>query len=226
MKETQSAENWMALSTAYELLSLGLLVPSKETAQALVSGEFSEACSEICSSLGVDHSQAEMLLNTLHEFIGRDCEEVFSEIRREYTRLFVGEKKPPITPYIGLWETEKEGVEGLLFVSQGSIEIEHFMRDRGVAKDLAAGQTNDPVDHIGTVCEFLQYLCLVNARAVKTPDGFEVEPDDYRNFLADYFAPYAYWLIRQISTTSRSSFYKAMALLLDFALSTTSCSKE
>lgn len=218
MKEIPTAENWMALSTAYELLSLGFLLPTKETAQALTSGEFSAACSEVCSSLQIDPSQKELMIDNLAEFLDADCDQVLHEIRREYTRLFVGEKRPLITPYIGVWEAEQQGSDGLLFVSQGSVEVEHFMRHRGVAKNLDAGQTNDPLDHVGTVCEFMQYLCLVNAQAIKVADGFEVKPDDYKEFLSKHFVAYASWFTDQVRSITRSSFYKAMALLLNFVL--------
>lgn len=226
MKKMQASENWMALSTAYELLSLGLLLPTKETAQALISGEFGAACSEVCSCLQIDHLQTEKMLSNLSEYRNEDYGQVFHEIRCEYTRLFVGEKKPLITPYLGIWEAEEKGTNGLLFVSPGSVEIEHFMRERGVAKDIDAGQANTPVDHIGTVCEFMQYLCLVNACALEVPDSFEIKPDDYEEFFVNYFAPYASWLIDQILSISRSSFYKAMALLLTCVLSTASNSKR
>lgn len=226
MKEIRTVENWMALATAYELLSLGFLLPTKETAQALVSGEFSAACSEVCSCLQLDQVQTEMIRSSLSEYLDADCDQVFHEIRREYTRLFVGEKKPLITPYLGVWEAGQQGSDGLLFISKGSIEIEHFMRDRGVAKDLDAGQINDPVDHIGTVFEFLKYLCLVNACAIKAPDGFKIKSGDYAEFLTSHFDSYANWLTDQVLSISRSSFYKASTLLLSLVLLATSCFKE
>lgn len=226
MKKIQSAEDWMVLSAAYELLSLGFLLPTKETIQVLVSGEFGDACFEVCSSLEADYVQEEMIRDYLSGYLDTDCDQRLHEVRREYTRLFVGEKTPLTTPYIGIWEAEEAGTEGLLFVSQGSVEIEHFMRGRGVAKNLAAGQTNSPVDHVGTVCEFLQYLCLVNAHAIKAPDGFEVKSDDYARFLASHFTPYASWLSERLLLISQNPFYKAMALLLGVVLSASAWFKE
>ena len=38
---------WMNLATAYELLSLGLLLPGRETAEALARGELAEVAEEV-----------------------------------------------------------------------------------------------------------------------------------------------------------------------------------
>ena len=81
-------------------------------------------------------------------------------------------------------------------------------------KDLAAGQANDPVDHIGIVCEFLMFLCLLNAGAVRPTEGARVEAGDFDTFATEHFAPYAAWCAERISQVTESPFYHAIAALL------------
>lgn len=214
MGDGKTPEEWMVEATAFELLSLAFLLPTQDAAEALVSGEFANACEEVLEALECDSSEMDEIVSLLSNYRGAEADEVFHALRQEYTFLFVGEREPRITPFIGVWAAQERGQKGLLFVSQETVEIEHFMRDRGVAKNLAAGQVNDPVDHIGTVCEFLKYLCLVNAKAIQAPEGFAIQDGDYEVFAGAYFAPYARWFSDQVADQARCPFCKAMALFL------------
>lgn len=204
-------ENWMCKATAWELLSLAFLPPSREASEALAAGEFAEACGECLEALAVDGERA---LGLLEGYSGVDADAAYHELRREHMHLFVGEREPLVTPYVGVRAAQARGQRGLLFVGRESMAIERFMRERGVAKDLAAGQSNDPVDHLGTVCEFLKFLCLVNARAVAVPEGFEIAEGDYEAFLRDHFAEYAAWCSAELVEKARTPFYQAMGIML------------
>lgn len=241
-----SPERWMSRAALFELLSLGLLKPEPAVGEALVSGEYAAACAEVLAALGSEGADAEgavalggegtdaegaVALLAAYEgtdaegvalllaaYEGADADEVYHQALREYTRLFVGEREPLVTPFAGVRVALARGQQGLLFVGKESMAIERFMRRCGVAKDLAAGQSNDPVDHIGTMCEFMKFLCLVNAQAVAPAEGAVVQPDDYETFMAEHFAPYATWCAAQVRELSAVPFYQALADLLDVAV--------
>ncbi len=214
MGEGKAPEEWMCGATAFELLSLAFLLPTKNTAEALVAGEFADACEEVLKAFGCDSPAVGDIASFLGDYDGKDAEEVFHALRTEYTYLFVGEREPRVTPFVGVWAAQERGQKGLLFVSKETVEIEHFMRDRGVAKNLEAGQVNDPVDHIGTVFEFMKYLCLANAKAIQAPQGVVIEEGDYETFVCEHVSPYARWFSDQVFEQARCPFYKAMALFL------------
>lgn len=210
-------EMWMARSSLFELLSLGLLKPEHIVADALCEEAYREACAETLGALGFG-DVAVVVSELLAGYEGEDADEVYHEILREYTRLFVGVREPLVTPFAGVRAAQARGQRGLLFVGPESMAIERFMRRAGVAKDLAAGQSNDPVDHIGTMCEFAKFLCLVNARAVAPTEGAVVELGDFDVFMADHFAPYAGWCAGRLRELSNAPFYRAMAAMLDAAV--------
>ncbi len=214
MGNGKTPEEWMYEATAFELLSLAFLLPTKEAADALVSGEFADACEEVLGALECGSFEMGEIATLLSDYDSGDAEDVFHALRKEYTYLFVGEREPLITPFVGVWAAQERGQKGLLFVSKESVEIERFMRDRGVAKNLEAGQVNDPVDHVGTICEFLKYLCLANAKAIKVSEGGVVEEGDYETFVCEHFASYARWFSDRVFEQARCPFYKAMALFL------------
>lgn len=213
-----SEEEWMRRAAAFELLSLALLPPVRKVADALVSGEFEDACAEVFDGGWSSGPGLSLSTEPLGGYAGREADAVFHEIRCEHAMLFaVCGRAPRITPYVGVWFAERQGQTGLLFVGKESMDIERFMRRCGVAKDLAAGQSNDPVDHIGTVCEFMQYLCLVNARAVVPGEGAEVHEDDFEVFHREHFHGYALWCASEIRTCSSSTFYAFVADALELA---------
>ncbi|WP_180326657.1 TorD/DmsD family molecular chaperone [Raoultibacter phocaeensis] len=214
MGDGKAPDEWMYGATAFELLSLAFLLPTKDTAEALVAGEFADACEEVLVALECESAARDEITSFLSGYGGKDAEEVFHVLRTEYTYLFVGEREPRVTPFIGVWAAHERGQKGLLFVNKESVEIEHFMRDRGVTKNLAAGQVNDPVDHIGTVFEFVKYLCLVNAKAIQAPENVAIEEGDYETFVCEYVSFYARWFADQVFEQARCPFYKAMALFL------------
>lgn len=213
-----SADEWMARAALFELLSLGLLKPGRPIAEALASGEFAAACAETLGALGLGDAAAAAGVD-LADYEGDNAEKIYHEVLREYTRLFVGTREPLITPFAGVRASQAQGQRGLLFVGKESMAVERFMRRCGVAKNLAAGQSNDPVDHIGTMCEFAKFLCLVNARAVVPAEGARVEPGDFDAFMDDHFVSYAVWCAGQLRELSSVPFYRAMAAVLDAAVS-------
>lgn len=207
---------WMARATGFELCSLAFLLPQKSTGEALASGEFAAAADEVLSALDADEALRASVASELSGYAGTDAEEAFHEIRREYTRLFVGEREPLVTPFAGVRFSQAKGQKGLLFVGEESVAIEHFIKRCGLRKDLEAGQTNDPLDHVGTMCEFMKYLCLVAAEAIAAPAGARIEPGDYEAFRAEHFEPYVRWCAAQAGELSRIPFYRAMAQMLAF----------
>lgn len=210
-------ETWMARATLYELLALGFLRPEAATAEALVTGELTEAADEVLAALGAAADVRATVAGELSTYAGTDAEAAHHEILRDYTRLLVGEREPAVTPYAGVRAAQKRGQTGLLFVGRESMAVERFMRARGVAKDLSAGQSNDPVDHVGTVCEFLKYLCLVNARAVEPAAGAQIEEVDFALFWRDLWGAYPSWCADEVEHLATTGFYRAMALLLKAA---------
>lgn len=216
------AEQTMVRATAFELLSLMFLLPDSKLAEALAAGEFAAAGNEVSAALTDQSGHATEGSSELFScYAGRDADEVLHEVRAEYTRLFVGEKLPIITPFAGIWAAQQQGQDALLFVSKQSLEIERLMHRCGVAKDLPSGQVNDPLDHFGTMCEFAKYLHLVSAGAVAVPEGFEVSDDDFTGFMAEYFRPYATWLVGALREQARRPFYEDAAGFLSIVLAAT-----
>lgn len=210
-----SADTWMNRAAGFELCAHGFLLPAPVLAEALASGEFVGSCREVMENLGFDAVRTDVVTGLLAPYRGVEADELFHDLRKIYTQLFIGEKLPPITPYVGLWATQQRGEEGVLFLTKDSMDIERTMKRCGVGKNLAAGQTNDPVDHVGTLCEFCKFLCLVNARAVEPSPEATILDEDFNAMRDTYLAPFARWLADETPRLTDSGFYRAMSYLLD-----------
>ncbi|MDR1422257.1 MAG: molecular chaperone TorD family protein, partial [Coriobacteriales bacterium] len=151
-------QEWMNRAALYELLAHAFLGTSHELVRAIISGEYSEAVVELGTANELDAVGVALCADELAVYQGRNADELFHELRIEHTRLFVGAPRPAVSPYAGIWWAHRADVKPLLFVNTESMAVERFYRSCGVGQPA---NSNEPLDHIGSELEFLQYLCLV-----------------------------------------------------------------
>ena len=195
----------------YELLAKSFLFTSREVADALVSGDYGEALAELVAANGLPASEGERAAGELDRYRGRDGDEVLHALRREYTRLYIGTRGPLIAPFAGTWDALEKGRKPLLFVGKESMEIERCMRRCGIAH---AGKSNDPLDHIGSMLEFLMHLCTLEAGLVDPPANLHVPESAYRDFYGGHFIGFAHAFGEKTMEESREGFFKAAGLVL------------
>lgn len=143
------------LGNMFRLLSVAFKPPTSDLANVVVSGELSKAMTDAWRTLGLDGEKAAAFTGVLDGYRGDDAEDVLHELRREHTRLFLG--NPPLVENSeGPWRKKAEGKIGVdLMVNSYSLEIQEFMRQCGAVK--AKGR-NDCIDYIEVECEFAAML--------------------------------------------------------------------
>lgn len=205
-----SSDCWLAKASLYEILAQSFLYATRELAKAVADGEYAEALREILS-LNECFVPDEVIDEGLLPYRDRSSDEVFHELRREYTRVFIGRKEPIVSPYGGTWYALEKGTPPLLFVGKESMAVERFMRRCGVVQPK---NTNEPLDHIASELEFLQYLCLLKAEAVASPEGVNILGTDYADFYNQHFRWVAELFSRGIIEECRAPFFVAAAKVL------------
>lgn len=188
--------DWANKAALFELLSMAFGYTARETAEVVASGEYAEALSEAVVACGLGDGLAGEVRSGLAGYIGRDADEVWHGLRVEYTRLFVGTPETVVSPFAGIWYAEGVGVDPLLFVNKESMAVERAMLGCGMRRPEG---TNEPLDHIATECEFLNYLCLVHAGAL---EGVEASEGMYESFYSERFA---WWKNRFAEAVLRES---------------------
>ncbi|WP_258553889.1 TorD/DmsD family molecular chaperone [Eggerthella lenta] len=202
---------WMNKAALYELLASAFCYPSEEVASALASGEFAEAFQEIGAANGVDERHLEERAEALRAYVGRGADAVLHALRREHTRLFIGHGSTLISPYAGVWDSVAKGKKPMLMVGAESMAIERFMRRCGVGQPEG---TNEPLDHAATLLEFMYYLCLVKADAVKPSAHADVRDGDYRAFFDEHLAKFAAPFADEVMRQTTEPFFASSAWLL------------
>lgn len=176
-------ENWVAKAELFEVLSLAYQYYEEKTVQALISGEYAKAFGEAIVASGLGTGLALQARDTLAPYAGANFDELFHTLRVENTRMFVGAPHAAVSPYAGVWYAEDVGVTPVLYINKESMAVERFMESCGVGRPENA---NDPLDHIGSELEFLEYLCLDRAGIINKE--VDVVPEGaYEQFYEDRF---------------------------------------
>lgn len=187
--------DWESKAVLFELLARVFAYADLDsTAQVLADGEFADALAESVERNGLGDELALSVRDLLCAYRASDVREgrsrdasvfereLFHRLRVEHTRLFVGSPHAVVSPYAGVWYAQEQGIDPLTFVNRESMAVERAMLAGGLVRPAG---TNEPLDHLATEFEFLNYLCLGCAGAF----GDESHPawfDTYRAFYADH----------------------------------------
>ncbi len=171
---TVTADTWQARAALCELLALSFRYPDDVLVGAIASGEWGEAAEEIAGALGLAWP-ADGAPGAAEAAQMDDPDELKHALRAEATRLFVGAPEPLCSPYEGVWRAADDGVQALLFVNPHSMDVERFCKACGLGRPEG---TNEPLDHVATEFELLEYLALRAAVDAAAEAGDPVEDAD------------------------------------------------
>jgi TorA maturation chaperone TorD len=213
MNEKSMANEWLVRATFYELLAQSFLYPSEVLVAAVGSGDYAQAAREIGVALGHAAGSWDDILDELDAYEACDQQTLFHQLRVEYTRLFIGAPVPVVSPYGGIWQARAEGTEPLLFIGSETLAVERIMRSAGVGNHQGH---KEPLDHIGSELEFLQYLCLVLAGVEPAHEQAEVSEAVYHDFVAKHIRNWSSDFANAVLAQSAEPFYCAAAHLLRY----------
>lgn len=143
------------LGALFKLFSIAFEPPTLGLADLVVSGALAADIQAAWEALELPRRSSDAFAEGLSGYVGRDAEETMHELRRESTRLFLGDR-PLVTNSEGLWRKKAEGkTNAVLIINSYSLEVADFMRSCGVVR---AEGYNDCVDYIETECDFASFL--------------------------------------------------------------------
>ncbi|MCI8469153.1 MAG: molecular chaperone TorD family protein [Eggerthellaceae bacterium] len=204
------ADRWAVLASACELLALSLRYPDEALHGIVASGEWQDAAEEIWGVLGAPLAEgwAEGAADT-----------DYHDMRADATRLFVGVPAPVCSPNEGYWRAEDAGVQPLMFINPHSMEVERFCRACGLGQPEGV---NEPLDHVGTELELLEYLAsLAGGIAAPLEGGPALDElpgggpaQAYAQFMAEHLATFAPRFAERLGQEARTPYYRALSRLL------------
>lgn len=151
----------------------------------------------------------ELLESFCKEIRGVDEEVVLGDLARHYAFLFLGVG----SENVALCESAYRNDRGLLFQNAYFDILEKY-------KEVGLGKQEDfsePEDHLSLELAYMAHLSHWSFSSIET--GKEEEVEKYyqyqRNFLKDHLLPWIPRFVRGVSEVSPSTFYKALAYLLE-----------
>lgn len=215
--DRKNIELWQARAMACELLALSFRYPDDNLVAVVSSGEWADAACEIWMQLGKalpDDWAAEALDVDIHD------------LRADATRLFVGVPEAECNPYESFWQAQDDGVQPLMFINPHAMDVERFCKACGLVADPDCA-ANDPVDHIATEFELMEYLASVEAGIVEpaengpSADSFPGggAAAAYGQFVEEHLRVYAPRFADKLEERARTAYYRAAAKLLRAFLS-------
>jgi len=213
---------WQARAVALELLSLSFRYPTPELADSIISGEWRAACIELeqagCFLLPEGFADVELALDADGVAV-KDRDAFVRILRVEATRLFIGAPEPAVSPFEGVWRAVDDGVQPLLFANPHSIDVMQFLKSCGMGQPEGA---NEPLDHVATELEFMQYLAMLEA-GIASPAESSVGVEDfpggtaaaaYEHFLESHPKIWLGRFAASVEEQARLSFYRIAAQVL------------
>ena len=203
-------EAWHLRATACELLALSLRYPTPDLIEIVAHQDWVGAAREIAEAMEME----------LPAGWGDDLGDVeLHAFRAEATRLMVGAPTPVCSPYEGIWRAEDDGVQPLLFVNPHSMDVERFCKRCGLGQPKG---TNEPLDHVATELELLQYLASIAAGiALPFEEGPALETfpgggaaQAYAAFMTDHVMTWMPRFAARLAEESRIPYYKAVGKYL------------
>ena len=196
-------EKTAGLANLLLLVSIGLCPPNEELALGLCDGSYFYDFADCLRVLA-----QEDIAYAARAYMGRDAEEVYHELNREYTRLFISPKRELVPLYEGLIVHPGEKVS--MFISPTAMHCEQVYRRTGFAFEE---KNKFPGDHAGI--ELRYFACLLARRAMALEAGNEEEIAATEAALADFAEQHlSRWVGKfagQVMMYTQSPFYALLA---------------
>lgn len=191
------------------LLSVSFSYPDKTLAPLIITGVLQKDIFDAWIAEGLPEEVAIQACENMLHYQGKNSEEVMSQLRQEYTRLFLGEA-PLVSHSEGVWLCRKDGYSRPpLMVNPRSLEVQKFQQSCGVVK---ADGYNDSVDTVDLECEFAAYL----ADDPQLPKELKKTPDQvYEEFLNLHMKKWIPGFCQDVREAADTVYYANMVDLLD-----------
>jgi putative dimethyl sulfoxide reductase chaperone len=209
----QDIQKSIAASDLHQILAIALQLPTRELAEGLFNGSLAEDVVSIYQELGFSDETVQEMQNKFAEIKTSKTtkEELFTELRQEYTRLFTHPKKSEIEIYETLFRHIPEEGEGKpsLFISPAALDAERCYKKAGLVRSK---DVNEPGDHMATEMEFMMFLFLEKAKALQEDNQEEVarREAEIKEFSELHLQRWAQSFFEKMTTLSYSAFYRIL----------------
>jgi DMSO reductase family type II enzyme chaperone len=154
----------------YKLLALCFYEPTQELANDIAQGSLASALRSPLESIGTEGWEESIaaVAGCRDQPDGLDAERLYSSLKAEYTRLFIGPGHVPVPPYESVHRQDAPEFERGLVMGRSTVDARRRYAEAGL--QLSSDFTDLP-DHIAVELEFMYFLCTKEAEAWQAQDS-------------------------------------------------------
>ncbi len=170
---TGDREVQISLSKAdlFQFLAISLHLPTMDYIHGLLDGSIAKDVIDILSEMEYPAEQVGKISQNLKSIQERKitAEDLFSEMRQEYTHLFTN----PVKPAVGIYETiflfngDESDKKPSMFISPAALSAERYYKKAGLH---TTGDSQEPADYFPTELEYMMFLYQQLAKSVNEND--------------------------------------------------------
>ncbi|KKM11104.1 hypothetical protein SY88_10250 [Clostridiales bacterium PH28_bin88] len=136
-----------------------------------------------------------------------DARLLADRLGREYTRLFIGPGKTPVSPYETLYRSESR-----LLMQETALDVRKSYLEAGLVMEHLY---STPDDHLAAEMEFMYYLC--DKTVEKLEQGEDQAAERYlelqRKFLNEHLLHWVPKMAEELKNAAGDPFYKGVSLI-------------
>lgn len=198
----------------YKLLALCFYEPTRELAKDIAQGSLASALRTLLESVEVGGWEEGLasIERCREQPADQDAESLYSSLKEEYTRLFIGPGHLPAPPYESIYRQDVPEIDRGLVMGRAAVDARRRYAEAGL--QLSPDFTDLP-DHIAVELEFMYFLCAKEAEAWQAEDGEEAprRQSAQRVFLGAHLAKWVPAFCQAVIQAAQVEFYRGLARL-------------
>ena len=197
----------------FKLLALCFYRPTQELANDIAQGSLAAVLRNLLESLEAEGWEESIAAIEGYgdQPEGLDAEGLYSALKEEYTRLFIGGSHHlPVPPYESVYRQDVPELERGLVMGRSTVDARRQYAEAGL--ELSPDFTDLP-DHIAVELEFMYFLCNKEAEEWKQGNSEAAlqRLQNQKEFLAEHLLKWIPGFRESLNKAASLDFYRVMA---------------
>lgn len=171
---------------------------------------FQSVYSELINEEADDDTLIKGIITIQKSLLGKDLASYEAVLNREYTRLFIGPGKPPVSPYASIYISNEPKPK---LMDESTIEVRKQYLDSNI---VMANMNSVPDDFLGAELEYINYLTMKSLELIEKSDikEFGTQLQKQESFIKEQVITWISKFAQTLLDSTTEDFFKGYALLL------------
>ncbi|KTE92480.1 Chaperone protein TorD [bioreactor metagenome] len=171
---------------------------------------FQGVYSELINEEADDDNLVKGIITIQKSLLGKDLASYEAVLNREYTRLFIGPGKPPVSPYASIYISAEPKPK---LMDESTIEVRKQYLDSNI---VMANMNSVPDDFLGAELEYINYLTMKSLELIEKAETEELGTllQKQESFIKEQVITWIPQFAKSLLDSTTEDFFKGFALVL------------